>query len=258
MCGVCVCQRQSPVRIRCHFHLPLFIFALFAFYFLSIFSSHFYLYSSLSAKNSCSSQASDSYAFQLFYHPPTVCVCVCVWNVPRGMLLVARSSLSCLIWSTHTPCVPSSKSICCCCWCAHTFLKLFFTKHFVVAPRFPSFSLRCFCWEPWPSLWHLVSYELSLSFFFCLSFSLSKPTLYTFITRAFMTAFVCVCVCIWRLCVYNQRSYSRCLRLHFLFYFVPSSFLLPLPLLGFASISCLIFMFLLFFSFAFFFQVQSW
>lgn len=166
------------------------------------------------------------------------------------MLLVARSSLSCLIWSTHTPCVPSSKSICCCCWCAHTFLKLFFTKHFVVAPRSPSLSLRCFWWEPWPSLWHLVSCELSLSLFFCLSFSLSKPTLYTFITRAFMTAFVCVCI--WRLCVYNQRSYSRCLRLHFLFSFVPSSFLLPLPLLGFASISCLIFMFLLFFSFAFF------
>lgn len=104
-------------------------------------------------------------------------VCVCVWNVPRGMLLVARSSLSCLIWSTHTPCVPSSKSICCCCWCAHTFLKLFFTKHFVVAPRSPSLSLRCFCWEPWPSLWHLVSCELSLSLFFCLSPSpfLSQP-----------------------------------------------------------------------------------
>lgn len=95
--SVCVCQ--SPVRIRCHFHFHLllfiFIFALFVFYFLPIFSSHFYLCSSLSAKNSCSSQASDSYAFQLFYHPPTVCV----WNVPRGMLLVARSSLSCLLFN---------------------------------------------------------------------------------------------------------------------------------------------------------------
>lgn len=66
-----------------------------------------------------------------------------------------------------------------------------------------------------------------------------------------MTVLVCVCVCIWCLCVYNQRSYSRCLRFYFLLSFFPSSFaFVRLPF--HVSFSC--FTFLLFR----FFHVQSW
>lgn len=165
-------------------------------------------------------------------------------NCVRNVLLVARalslalSSLSCLICNAHTPCVPSSaKSIC---WLARTFLKLFFTKHFVVVPP-QNLPLWMYCRQPWPSLWHLVS--CTLSHWCALSVSaspspfLSQP--FTHSLHWLLWVCLCLCVCIWRLCVYNQRSYSRCLLA-----------VLPafLPLCS-ASISCLIFMFLLYFCF---------
>lgn len=185
---------------------------------------------------------------------------LCVWNVPRGMLLVARSSLSCLIWSTHTPCVPSSKSICCCCCCAHTFLKLFFTKHFVVAPRSPSpsLSLRCFCWQPWPSLWHLVSCELSLSLFLCLSPSpfLSQPFTHSLHGLLWLRLCVCACVfgayvCIISAAIRAASAYTSCSPSCLLLFFFLCLCSASLPF--HVSFSCFYFS-----SLSLFFQVQSW
>lgn len=83
-CVVCVCVCvHTP--IDCQNLLPFpFAFSFSFSLYLFFISSHFYFHFSLSARYSCSSQASDSYAFQLFYHPPTVC------GMCRGMLLVAQ------------------------------------------------------------------------------------------------------------------------------------------------------------------------
>lgn len=125
----CLCEnRLPPVRIF-PFPFGFFVF-IFIFIFCVFYSSHFYSHCLfvlfIKCEISFSSQVSYSYAFQLFYH---------LRNCVECLARRALSSLSCLIRNAHTPCVPSlSKSIC---WRARTFLKLFFTKHFVVVLRPP-------------------------------------------------------------------------------------------------------------------------
>lgn len=115
---------------------------------------------------------------------------------------------------------------------------------------FSSSSLLCLAaWQPWPSLWHLVSCELShslLLLFLLLSLSLSLSQPFTHSLHGLLWLCLCVSVYIWRLCVYNQRSYSRCLRFYFLFSFFASSFAVArLPF--HVSFSCFTFLLFRFF-----------
>lgn len=143
-------------------------------------------------------------------------------------LSLALSSLSCLICNAHTPCVPSSaKSIC---WLSRTFLKLFFTKHFVVVlppqnlPVPPPLDvLQAALAKPLASCFmHAVA--LVRAFCFCFSFSFSKPTLYTFITLAFMGVSVCVSVFGAYVCIISaaiRAASSLCFLLSFHFARLP-------------------------------------
>lgn len=159
----CLCEnRLPPVRIF-PFPFGFFVF-IFIFIFCVFYSSHFYSHCLfvlfIKCEISFSSQVSYSYAFQLFYH---------LRNCVECLARRALSSLSCLIRNAHTPCVPSlSKSIC---WRARTFLKLFFTKHFVVVLRPPPplcLLLSCLAAlaKPLASCFHARCRAVSFHFYF--------------------------------------------------------------------------------------------
>lgn len=115
---------------------------------------------------------------------------------------------------------------------------------------FSSSSLLCLAaWQPWPSLWHLVSCELSHSLLLLLLFSLSLSLSQPFTHSLHGLLWLCLCVSV---CVFGAYVciISAAIRAASASTSCSPSFLLPLPLLGFHFMSH--FHVLLFFFFVFF------